>query len=227
MSEELKRTIEADPDDLDAWLVYSDWLIEQGDFRGDLVAADVALESSTGDEKKTQLERREQLIETHGEAILGSILHRAVKSGFVTVTWRFGYVETLSFVGLSRWRHLRTVKWLADAMIAQPEPLHFLRVLNLTRTDLCDEHALAPLPNLRQATFKHTLIRDVERLAQLFPKLQQLDLSHTKIDDISGLAALERLTSLELTGTRIPAPSVKALQLACPDTKIIGWRRRA
>lgn len=103
---------------------------------------------------------------------------------------------------------------------------------------------LAELPDLREADLSHTFIgvetmRNLETkpieslnlsftkvsnmMMSLLPKsLRQLDLSGTRIGDqaVPFLARLQRLESLDLTGTSISASALNQLRAALPKTQI-------
>jgi len=83
---ELLRAIVDDPDDVDAYLVYADWLQARGDPRGELVAVQVALERSPDAEL---LAREAALLEQHG-------VDWGVPAD-ATVVWRYGFVRALEF----------------------------------------------------------------------------------------------------------------------------------
>ncbi len=69
---ELEAAILDDPDARDAYAVYADWLLEQGEPDGELVAIQLALEASPGD-----AERRGVLhaITIHGDAYSNETAH--------------------------------------------------------------------------------------------------------------------------------------------------------
>lgn len=75
MHEEFQRSIAADPDNLDNYRVYADWLVEQGDPRGDFIRVQLALEvESQSSEERDKLKQREQeLLDAHQREWLGDL----------------------------------------------------------------------------------------------------------------------------------------------------------
>ena len=81
---ELEDTIMANPGDSDAWRVYADWLLSQGDeARGKLILA-----FEDGDEAAQQ-----SLLETHKKELLGRFAGDL--EGFAEITWAHGFWESV------------------------------------------------------------------------------------------------------------------------------------
>ncbi|MFT3700691.1 MAG: TIGR02996 domain-containing protein [Kofleriaceae bacterium] len=78
---ELEAEILEDLDDDQPYRVYADWLIEQGDVHGELIAEQ--LSGRTGDE----------LIAAHREELFGDLFE--LSEGRLSVTWRFGFIDRL------------------------------------------------------------------------------------------------------------------------------------
>jgi uncharacterized protein (TIGR02996 family) len=72
-----------DPDDLDAYLVYADWLMARGDPHGELIAVHVALERSNDE----ALAQREQVLI---ERLLGDLAGAADQ-----ISWLRGFVQAI------------------------------------------------------------------------------------------------------------------------------------
>jgi len=68
---ELLAAIEADPDALENWLVYADWLSERGDVRGELIMLELAIEANLATDDV--LARRRAILR-HDEALMSSQL---------------------------------------------------------------------------------------------------------------------------------------------------------
>lgn len=86
---ELEHAILARPDDVDAYLVYGDWLQSQGDTRGELIAVQAALLKSPTSKELHKTE--EALLKKHARAWLGALAaQKALKP-----TWRLGFVDEL------------------------------------------------------------------------------------------------------------------------------------
>jgi uncharacterized protein (TIGR02996 family) len=67
----LEAAILKDPDNVEGYLIYADWLQTQGDPRGELMAVQAAL-LKTPDDAKLKL-REKELIALHSEALLGDL----------------------------------------------------------------------------------------------------------------------------------------------------------
>lgn len=89
--EALEAHLRTDPDDEEAWLVYGDWLSEQGDVRGQLVALRHRLTSGEpGDEERRSIEAKMgALHEAHEAEWLGGW----VPPSTARLQWRCGFVH--------------------------------------------------------------------------------------------------------------------------------------
>jgi len=84
---DLEAAIRAAPDDLDAYLVYGDWLLAHGDLRGELVALQHRMQT----QPDRELARRaDQLVSGFLASWLGDIAGRALHR--VKLSWRTGFV---------------------------------------------------------------------------------------------------------------------------------------
>jgi uncharacterized protein (TIGR02996 family) len=94
---DLEAQIKAAPDDEDAFMVYGDWLQEQGDPRGDLVAVQRHLERAPKDKqvKKTEAE----LFEKHGKYLVPPLLWKLANAPVrksaarSEIVWRAGFID--------------------------------------------------------------------------------------------------------------------------------------
>jgi uncharacterized protein (TIGR02996 family) len=86
---ELEAAIAAQPDDVASYLVYGDWLQEQGDRRGELVHVQHVLHA-TNDPALSTLD--EELRATYAHAWLGGLV--ATNAHRVKLEWRLGFVDT-------------------------------------------------------------------------------------------------------------------------------------
>jgi uncharacterized protein (TIGR02996 family) len=75
--------IEARPDALEGYQVYADWLLEQGDPWGELIALQVAKETTAAD----------RLLERQTQQLFGPLTF-AVRFRDLTVTWRDGFIRS-------------------------------------------------------------------------------------------------------------------------------------
>jgi uncharacterized protein (TIGR02996 family) len=80
----MERVIVENPDDLDAYLVYADWLKAQGDLRGELIAVQVAL---ARDPSSPGMREREAALLATPDADWANAVHSKLE-----LTWRFGFV---------------------------------------------------------------------------------------------------------------------------------------
>jgi len=83
----LEEAIVRDPDDLDAFAVYGDWLVEQGDPRGELIATQLAAEQ-TGDPEIQRAALR--VFAKHRDAFIGDLGDMIATRAF---TWRAGFIH--------------------------------------------------------------------------------------------------------------------------------------
>ncbi|MGE3808839.1 MAG: WGR domain-containing protein, partial [Gemmataceae bacterium] len=115
----LENAIFANPDDLGAHAAYADWLIEQGDPRGEFIQVQLALEDEkVAPAKRKELEKREkELLKKHERDWLGPMAPFLLdkqkpetpewhRPGHPKFTWGRGWLSTLDipeiFVGLAR-----------------------------------------------------------------------------------------------------------------------------
>ena len=90
----LENAILANPDDLGAHAAYADWLIEQGNPRGEFIQVQLALE----DEKKPAKERKELqkrekgLLEKHQREWLGELADHLMNKNSEEAQHSFGAV---------------------------------------------------------------------------------------------------------------------------------------
>jgi uncharacterized protein (TIGR02996 family) len=113
---DLEAAIAIDPDQPGPYLVYADWLQEQGDPRGELIALQAALRTTTDMEEHTQLtERVNALISEHDAYLAGP----ASKYGLER-HYHLGFIRTLTM-----WRD--EMATLAKALAIDHPALVFLR----------------------------------------------------------------------------------------------------
>ncbi|MBA3396209.1 MAG: TIGR02996 domain-containing protein [Deltaproteobacteria bacterium] len=83
----LEEAIVRDPDDLASYAVYGDWLGEQGDPRGELIATQLAA-AATDDAEMRRAALR--VFARHREAFLGELADTIAAEAF---TWRAGFIQ--------------------------------------------------------------------------------------------------------------------------------------
>lgn len=98
---ELERAIVDNPESPDVYLVYGDWLLEQGDPLGDLVAVQAALAKAKGRGTAALKKQEKALLAAHTRS-LGAFAE-------LDHTWSFGFLEgiTLGHPTRARYRELR------------------------------------------------------------------------------------------------------------------------
>jgi uncharacterized protein (TIGR02996 family) len=114
---ELEALLRESPDDVERYLVYSDWLQERADPLGELIALGVAAEG--GDPSASA--RFERHLRAHEERFLGPLAGRLPPE--LTLRWRYGLVHGIEAswaVEAKRWRQLLELRVC--------EHLHRLRV---------------------------------------------------------------------------------------------------
>ncbi|WNZ64911.1 TIGR02996 domain-containing protein [Myxococcus sp. MxC21-1] len=90
---ELEAAILEAPDNVDAYLVYGDWLQVQGDPRGELIALQHAASLATGTEASDLKRKVTTLIKKNRPLLLGA-LAEAAKEQEVTVEWHLGFIRS-------------------------------------------------------------------------------------------------------------------------------------
>ncbi len=100
---ELEAMLREAPDDLERYLVYSDWLQERGDPLGELIALGVA----ASDESEDAVARFQRCLRGHEARFLGPLATRL--PGEITLRWRYGFVQAIEAswgVSAEIWRQL-------------------------------------------------------------------------------------------------------------------------
>lgn len=89
---ELEEAIARDPDDLAPYLVYADWLLAQGDPRGELILVQDELLRTTDAERQATLRVREQaILDKHLLEWMGA----EVRGPRIKLSWRRGFLDEL------------------------------------------------------------------------------------------------------------------------------------
>jgi uncharacterized protein (TIGR02996 family) len=170
----LENAIFANPDDLGAHAAYADWLIEQGDPRGEFIQVQLALEDpkKPAAERKKLQKREQELLKTHQKAWLGDLtdffLGDEKKAG--TAAFARGWLDTVSIgnltVALSRVlaaaRLARVVRRLEIAGIAYEEAGEYEAA-----DDIPEDEAIQPsvYPLVRSNNFSNVRVFQLGDLA--------------------------------------------------------------
>ncbi|MBA3499886.1 MAG: TIGR02996 domain-containing protein [Myxococcota bacterium] len=87
LNEALEAAILRDPDDLEAYAVYGDWLAEQGDPRGELIATQIAADQTADPEMQRAALR---VFSKHRDYFIGRLGSMIAADSF---TWRAGFIH--------------------------------------------------------------------------------------------------------------------------------------
>lgn len=221
----LLEAVLAAPDDDSPRLVYSDWLTEQGDPRGEFIAVQCARARLPADApEQRQLEEREwTLLSLHEEA-----WRKALAPELLGVKFRRGFADEVTL-------YASTFVESATAMFAR-EPLRTARIIDAAEkgaVQLAASPALRKLAGLRLSSTTGAYEKGIglEGLGALLSSrhvgaLETLTLEGQHVDDLgaivlakAGPGALPVLQTLQLTADSISAVGVENL---C-ETK---WFRR-
>ena len=205
--EQLEAAILSDPLDLDAYAVYGDYLVEQGDPRGELIAVQIAAERSADPELGRAALR---VFAKHRDYLIGELGSMIATDAF---TWRAGFIQRAV---LSQDRMLiedgaRVASSLAEVvtkLFSHPSA-RFLRELVIrtndrsvqgSQKDIVDAIARARPQVLRRlqlgdATYGFARIG---RLEQLWPSVASLDELVVEGDVSFGKLELPELRTLSL-----------------------------
>ena len=198
--DDLLRVIDENPADESSWLLYSDWLQQRGDPRGELIALDIALETEPEGERRDELTTaRAALITNYGAQLLGDTFAKFMAAGYAAVTWRRGFITMFVYGGSMRLTHKRQVGWIVKLIAEHPEAFTFLHTFGMPNTDL------EKLDLFTQ--FKHVSV---------------LDLSHSNVVEIAPLLAMPALTRVNLVGCDVDEKAIKALKAARPNATILA-----
>jgi uncharacterized protein (TIGR02996 family) len=99
---QLEKLIAKNPDAVDNYLVYADWLTANGDPRGELITIQHALGEMSPEERKgpkgKPLAKRESEILRKNARFLPDVSPKMVK-----VTWRWGFLDSIKFCNEEDW----------------------------------------------------------------------------------------------------------------------------
>jgi uncharacterized protein (TIGR02996 family) len=203
---ELEAAILDAPDSADAYLVYGDWLLENGDPLGELVTVQATLaklqQRAGKASEKRALGKREKLLLADAESRLGPL--RAHEH-----TWSFGFLESLT--------------------MARPTEAEYAAVLAAPVARFLRELDLEDVPRAAPSQGGHPTIAllarlgvspALRRLALLSDPARRVDLGRVPPELWSALASIEALTirSARLDPGAIVLPHLLALSLATAVT---------
>ena len=176
-SPELEAAIDRAPNDRAAYQAYAEWLREQRDPQGDLIA--LMLEKTSGPEVEDAIARYRDRLEL----------------GQVVVRWRFGFIDALYEV----YKDWKRVLGMRVCRFLRGFSLEMSPTRDLTAADL---PIIAQMPWLERLALDHAKLERYDALAQL-AQLRDLRLGHAPVRDLGFVAALDRLEILGLWNTGI------------------------
>ena len=214
----LIAAVRARPVGWDAWLVYADWLLEQGDVRGQLIAWEHQLATGAlSADERTALRRGAQALE---EAQREAWLAGWTPPATCELRWRYGFL-----IGVRLWWRPNTDPLAALGELVAHPAASLLCELKLSSRPLRADGARAlAAGNLSSLTaldlVRNKLGRDgasVLAAAESLGSLAELVLEDNRIGDdgARALAASDRLrplTTLDLRGNDIGDDSARALR---------------
>ncbi len=218
---ELEAAIVAEPESPDAYLVYGDWLMEQGDPLGELVSVQSARIKNP---RNVELKKREkELLRVAEKTALGAFAD-------CEHTWGFGFLESVMLTDPSRERYAALL-----ALVAA----RFLRELDITMVTYEEENARATLdaivelglpPALRKLALlnDYGVAGDLGDVSLLYPRLgriKELTLQSAQVE--LGRVELPLLETFALSAMPHPAlfrslagarwPKLRSLSLGFGD----------
>lgn len=224
---ELERQLRDAPDQPAPYLVYADWLQEQQDPYGELIALGVAAASGTDDDQQ----RFERYLKLHEARILGGLARSL--AGRLELKWRNGFIESLDQIGESSpetWSELLALRACAllrsitlrraitpriDAAIAEHAPPS-MRSLSL---DWCIAHGALPPALMGRELRSLSIVSDTLKLAatSLPATLERLELRVSQVT-LTGSPLRLRIRELVIRPT-LPNVTFLANDARVPDVE--------
>jgi uncharacterized protein (TIGR02996 family) len=175
---ELWQAILDDPQDPRTYLVYADWLQSQGDPRGELIAAQVALETAAGAERERLERRAEEILAAHERFLPG------VDEQHATVTWRRGFFESVRFDNREDWMDSDFELWPTVRAVFAQSAAQLVREMRvgIVRWEHQDEDVPRLLRLVAELGFagrlQELVLGDID---------EDVDLAHHTLGDLSEL----------------------------------------
>jgi uncharacterized protein (TIGR02996 family) len=205
---ELEAAILRDPLDVDAYLVYADWLEGHGDPRAELIALQCGTRPVQNLGKAVR-----RILANHARTLLGPLASYAQHDG-ERFTWRYGFIH-----GAKLHDGMGSLADILELLVSHPSG-RFVTELSLSTTDVTAPAVLARLvalaPPLRQLGWYSSTTRDLGEtslgaLWPAFPQLTRLVLSGAF--DLTELA-VPHATEAQLRIDGLTAASARAIALA-------------
>lgn len=230
----LEAPIFANPEDLDAWSVYGDWLQEEGDPRGELVSLEV--EAARGNDNAAAQKRRAELLAEHENAWLGKKLVEAIEmqndgDEVLEIEWKLGFIHKVTLRANWDFGGEMTVPEMFRELI-KLESFKFVNEIVFGCTDLEGEtdfddvmlplSKVGKLPSIRRLTVGEYDYEEQEltwvkvgNCGRLWPVLPNLEFFKARGGGISlGKLEHEHLEELVLETAGLPKDAVKSLAAA-------------
>ncbi|AKQ67207.1 Molybdate metabolism regulator [Myxococcus hansupus] len=206
---ELEAAILKDPDNVDAYLVYADWLQSQGDPRGELIAIQHAASQASGAEATTLKKKATALIKKHQSLLFGELAD-AVKEGELTAEWHLGFIRSVR-MGQKDYDSERDLGELTQELLALPSA-RFIRGITVGMASFDGENEYGDVISAiakagGSKTLQDLFIGDFE-----YP--DDTEISWTHLTDISSaLKVLPNLRTLRLRGGELALGDVDLPEL--------------
>ncbi|WIG96531.1 WGR domain-containing protein [Myxococcus sp. SDU36] len=192
---ELEAAILKAPDNVDAYLVYSDWLQGQGDPRGELIAIQHAASQASGTEASDLKRKATAHIKKYQTLLLGE-LAAGVKTEELSLEWHLGFIRSAR-VSKKDYDSEFDVAEAVGTLLKHPSA-RFIRGLTLGMTDFEENDYGAAAEAIVQAGGSKTV---EELFIGDFQYPDETEISWTHLHDISGLLkVLPGLRKLRLRG---------------------------
>ena len=218
----LVAAIEAQPDRPDAYLVYADWLLARGDWRGELIALQHGLASAPDDERR--LKAADRLLKRHQQQYLPLQPQRGDPD--IVYEWQYGFIKHARVVVASNTEHR------ALRLLEQPAA-RFIQSLDIYCWTRPSEALPSKVARRRPATLRRLLITqrqtDLEQALATADDVRWLvlyDLGQLP-DEVLGLTNLRWLELRRFHFEQVPAelaqlPNLRRLDLpGCRDLREI------
>ncbi len=222
---DLERAIEEDPDRVENYLVYADWLTERGDPRGELVACSAPTASPTARRKAGEI------LAKHERYFAGQLMQSQELEYYVALEWALGWIA-----GARVWSEYDIqeqagafVEPALRGLFALPSS-KFLQRLTIGCFDFegnCDFSRLYPIftprPTLRELFIGDTTMEqqelswtragDLAPINALFPNLRRLKVRAGSMS-LANALAYPKLESLVIECGGLAAENVCAIAAA-------------
>ena len=199
---ELEEAIFADPDDLDAWAVYGDWLQEQGDPRGEVVSLEIR--AARGKISSAEQQRCDALYKEHETGWLGELLLEAVEMQIdgdevLDLEMQFGFIRKAKIRTAAGYVGPKVDELFRE--LIQLESFKFIHELRLGVNDLGGNASFDPA---LQAIAKLGRIKSLRRLVVGDFDMEEQELTWVEGGDSGPLwAAVPNLEDCKIRGSGI------------------------